>query len=230
MQGCTHSHFGLTCAFKNTAQVHSKSLWAHKGGQKHRENSRKPCAGALRIISGSFARSETLHRCIQSHFGITQAVILLVDMHTFCMGPSKTRVFLLLMHMGPSKTLVFSLVLRIGAYDFVCGVLCSIINIFCMGPSKHTRAFITFVYLWQLFCLWGVALLPNMHLFYMGPSKTMCFQYFCVLVYTFRLWGLALFTNMLIFCMGPSKRLAVSMLSIFMGEFKLKSDVCLLFW
>ena len=64
-----------------------------------------------------------------------------------------------------------------------------------------------------------------------GTLKNTCvfstFAYWCIL---FRLWGLALLTNMLIFCVGPSKRLAVTMLSIFMGEFKLKSYVFLLVW
>jgi len=32
MRRCTWSHFGLICAFKKTAQVHSKSLWAHTSG------------------------------------------------------------------------------------------------------------------------------------------------------------------------------------------------------
>ena len=133
--------------------------------------------------------------------------------------------FLLLRHMGP-------LLLRIGAYDFVCGaLLCSIMHIFRMGASKHTCVLITCLYSWQLFCLWGVALLPNMYIFYMGHSKTrVCFSTFAYWCILFHLWGLALLTNMLIFCVGPSKRLAVTMLSIFMGEFKLKSYVFLLVW
>jgi len=116
------------------------------------------------------------------------------------MGPSKTRVFLLLRHMGP-------LLLRIGAYDFVCGaLLCSIMHTFRMGPSEHTRVLITCLHSWQLFCLWGVALLPNMYMFCIGHSNTrVCFSIFAYRCILFRLWGLALLTNMLIFCMDPQE-------------------------
>jgi len=96
---------------ENHARVHSKSLWAHLRVQKH-------CAGALKVTLGSQGWSKTprklkktMHRGTQSHlgfscafkntaqvhlklhFGLTQAVILLINMDTFCMGPSKTQVF-----------------------------------------------------------------------------------------------------------------------------------------
>jgi len=191
---------------ENHARVHSKSLWAHLHVQKHctgalkvtlgsqgrsktPRNSRKASAGALQVIWGSFAHSKTLHWCTQSHFGLTQAVtqaiILLVNMHAFCMGPQKTHVFLLPVHMGPSKTRLFSLLLRIGAYDFVCGaLLCSIMHVFCMGPQNTCVCSLLCVFVATVLFV-GRGFAPKHEYMIHGTHKNTCiFSVFCVLVYT----------------------------------------------
>jgi len=143
MRRCTQSHFGLICAFKNTAQVHSKSLSAHTG----------------------------------SHFARKYAYILHGTLNNTC-------VFATYSHGTLKNMCVFSLLLSIGAYDFVCGALvCSIMHIFCMGSSKHTRVFITLCIsgncfvcgAWPQICIYST----------WDPEKHVRFQYCCVFVYTF---------------------------------------------
>ena len=177
MQGCTQSHFGLTCAFKNTAQVHSKSLWAHKGGQKHRENSRKPCAGALKVILGSLACSKTLRRCTQSHFGLTMAVILLVNMCTFCMGPSTTRVFLLLMHIGAQNTHVICIYSAWGIKD-TCFCLLLLLTGCNISPWN---TLLVFMHENQLF----YAIFEGSG----GPSGSVWKQSFCLCAWKSHVWA-----------------------------------------
>jgi len=56
MPRCTQSRFGPTYAFKNTAEVHAKSLWGLPGRPK---TPRKP--------------EKTMHRWTQSHLGLSCA-------------------------------------------------------------------------------------------------------------------------------------------------------------
>jgi len=70
-----HSITSVCKVADNHAQVHSKSLWAHYGPQKH-------CAGVLNVTLSSVGRPKTLHRCTQRPFGPTRAIKNTAQVHS----------------------------------------------------------------------------------------------------------------------------------------------------
>jgi len=227
-----------------------------------RENSRKPCKGALKVTLGSLARSKTLRRCTQSHFGLTRVVkntektqenhaqgdpksfgvLLRVQKHR--PGALKAPLWAhtgshfaykygYILHGTLKNTGVFS---YLGIWDhYFCGLVPMIscvglcfaqLRIYSVWGPQNTRVFsslvcirgncfVCWVWLCSQICIYST----------WDPQKHLCFQYFCVMVYTCSSAGPCSAHKYANILHGTREQFAVSMLSIFMGEFKLKSYV-----
>ena len=119
MRRCTQSHFGLTCAFKNTAQVYSKSLWAHKGSHFAYKY--------VYILHGTLKNTCVFatyaHRCAKTHLICIYSAWdhqTHASFHYFCSLRAKhhleTRCFCLWTEATCFATLLKALVARVHAF------------------------------------------------------------------------------------------------------------------
>ena len=134
--------------------------------------------------------------CIHSAWAFKNTCIFMTfarNICTFCMGPSKTRVFsarlrlgcyycvcgVLFLHMGHSNTRVYSLLLRIGGHCFVCGALVWYQICICSAwdPQKHVCVSIR-LRISGYFFVCGALLCSNMCIYStLDPRKHVSFCY-----------------------------------------------------
>ena len=115
MPGCTQSRFGLTYAFKNTAEVHAKSLWGSQGRSKTPRKLEK-----------------TMHRWTQSHLGLSCAFKNTAQVHLKSLwahtGSHFARKYGYILHGTLKNTCVFC---YLGTWDHYFCVLVPMIS--CVG-------------------------------------------------------------------------------------------------